>query len=82
MEMLPQRARSSAHGQRFSQHGADIAKAIDDNVPIVDTNIETETEKSIRNFVTRFLCCEVLIARMTQMRISEFDDALDRAKSI
>ncbi|HIW47486.1 MAG TPA: ABC transporter substrate-binding protein [Candidatus Yaniella excrementigallinarum] len=70
------------NGQRFSQHGADIAKAIDDNVPIVDTNIETETGEIDQEFRDQISLLGEVFDREddADALISEFDEALDRAQ--
>src|SRR5699024_3857171 len=70
------------NGQRFSQHGAVIAKAIHDNVPIVDTNIETETGEIDQEFRDQISLLGEVFDREddADALISEFDEALDRAQ--
>lgn len=70
------------NGQRFSQHGEDIANAVDDGVPIVDTNIETETgeiDQELRDQMT--LLGETFgHEEEADQLIADFDEALERAQ--
>lgn len=70
------------NGQRFSQHGEDIANAVDDGVPIVDTNIETETgeiDQELRDQMT--LLGETFDhEEEADQLIADFDEALERAQ--
>lgn len=70
------------NGQRFTQHGEDIASAIDDGVPIVNTDIETETgeiDQQLRDQIT--LLGEVFSHQDdADQLIADFDEALERAQ--
>jgi len=70
------------NGQRFSQHGEAIADAIDDGVPVVDTNIDTESgaiDEEFRDQIT--LLGETFgHEEDAEALIAEFDEALERAK--
>lgn len=70
------------NGQRFSQHGEAIADAIDEGVPVVNTDIDTESgaiDQEFREQIT--LLGEVFGHQEDAERlIADFDEALDRAK--
>ena len=70
------------NGQRFSQHGEAIADAVGDEVPIVNTDIDTESgaiDEEFRNQVT--LLGEVFGHEdEASALIADFDEALERAQ--
>lgn len=70
------------NGQRFSQHGEDIANAIDDGVPIVDTNIDTESGAIDQEFRDQIALLGEVFGQQDEadQLIADFDEALDRAK--
>lgn len=70
------------NGQRFSQHGEDIANAIDEGVPIVDTNIDTETGAIDLEFRDQIALLGEVFGQQDEADalIADFDEALDRAK--
>lgn len=70
------------NGQRFSQHGEDIANAIDEGVPIVDTNIDTETGAIDQEFRDQIALLGEVFGQQDEADalIADFDEALDRAK--
>lgn len=70
------------NGQRFSQHGEDIANAIDEGVPIVDTNIDTETGAIDQEFRDQIALLGEVFGQQDEADalIADFDEALERAK--
>lgn len=70
------------NGQRFSQHGEDIASAIDDDVPIIDTDVETETGEIDQEFRDQITLLGETFGHEddAQQLISEFDEALESAQ--
>lgn len=70
------------NGQRFSQHEEAITEAVGDDVPIVNTDIDTESgaiDEEFRNQIT--LLGEVFGHEDdADALIAEFDDALERAQ--
>lgn len=70
------------NGQRFSQYGEDIANAIDDGVPIVNTDVETETGEIDQEFRDQITLLGEVFGHEDEadQLVSDFDEALDRAK--
>src|SRR5699024_5403460 len=69
------------NGQRFTQHGEDIANAIDDGVPIVNTDVETETGEIDQEFRDQITLLGEVFGHEddADQLVSDFDEALDRA---
>ncbi|WP_235604994.1 siderophore ABC transporter substrate-binding protein [Enteractinococcus helveticum] len=70
------------NGQRFSQHGEAIAEAIDEGVPIVDTDIDTESGAIDQEFRDQITLLGEVFGHQddAETLIADFDEALDRAK--
>ena len=70
------------NGQRFTQHAEDIAGAIDDGVPIVDTNVETETGEIDQEFRDQITLLGEVFGNQDEAEelIGDFDEALERAQ--
>lgn len=70
------------NGQRFSQHGEAIANAVDDGVPIVDTNIDVESGNIDQEFRDQITLLGEVFGHQDEAEtlITDFDDALERAK--
>lgn len=70
------------NGQRFSQHAEDIANAMDDGVPIVNTDVETETGEIDQQFRDQITLLGEVFSHEDEadQLVSEFDEALERAQ--
>ena len=70
------------NGQRFSQHGEAIANAVDDGVPIVDTDIDVESGNIDQEFRDQITLLGEVFGHQddAEALITDFDDALERAK--
>src|SRR5699024_7438319 len=70
------------NGQRFSQHAEAIAEASDEGVPIVDTNIDTESGAIDQEFRDQITLLGEVFGHQddAETLIADFDEALDRAK--
>ncbi len=70
------------NGQRFSQHGEAIAGAIDEGVPVVDTNIDTESGAIDQEFRDQITLLGEVFGQQDESEtlIADFDAALERAQ--
>lgn len=70
------------NGQRFAQHEDAIASAVDDNVPIINTDIETESGAIDEEFREQISLLGKTFGREDEASelIAEFDEALERAQ--
>lgn len=69
------------NGQRFSQHTEEIESAIDDGVPIVNTDVETETGEIDQEFRDQITLLGEVFGHQNEADelIGEFDAALESA---
>ena len=70
------------NGQRFSQHGEDIAAAAEDGVPVVNTDIDTESGAIDQEFRDQITLVGEVFGKQNEAEtiIADFDEALERAK--
>lgn len=70
------------NGQRFTQHAEDIANAAADDVPIVNTDIETETGEIDQEFRDQTALLGEVFGEQdaADELIADFDEALERAQ--
>lgn len=70
------------NGQRFNQHGEDIAAAADEGVPVVDTDIDTESGAIDQEFRDQITLVGEVFGKQDEAEalIADFDEALNRAK--
>lgn len=70
------------NGQRFSQHGEDLASAATGDVPIVNTDIEAETGELDQEFRDQTALLGEVFGKQDEadQLIADFDEALERAQ--
>ena len=70
------------NGQRFSQHGDAIADAIDEGVPIVNTDIDVESGAIDQEFRDQIALLGDVFGHQDEASelVAEFDEALERAQ--
>ena len=70
------------NGQRFSQHGEAITSAIDEGVPIVNTDIDVESGTIDQEFRDQITLLGDVFGHQDEASelVAEFDEALERAQ--